>query len=356
MRDVAVVGFEQSPCVRREQNRNEVEILVPVLQALREKTGVAGADCGFVCSGSSDYLAGQSFAFVSGLDAVGAWPPVCESHVEMDGAWALYEAWVKIQMGQAETALVYGFGKPSMGDLPLTMALQLDPYCVTPLWPDAISMAGLQARHCLDAGVLTEREMAAVAVRDRRQAMQNPNAQLRWDRSIEDVLAEPYLANPLRKSDCAPISDGASAILLAAGDRAREICERPAWIRGIEHVCEPIDLGVRDLGRSRSTEIAAEKAGVASDKIDVAELSAPFTHQEILVEKALGLTVGASSSDTLVNPSGGALAGNPLMAVGLSRIGECASRIFSGEADRAVAHATSGPCLQQNLVCVLEGE
>jgi acetyl-CoA acetyltransferase len=351
MRDVAVVGFEQSPCVRREQNRNEVEILVPVLQALRAKTGVAGAECDFVCSGSSDYLAGQSFAFVSGLDAVGAWPPVSESHVEMDGAWALYEAWVKIQMGQAETALVYGFGKPSMGDLPMTMALQLDPYCVTPLWPDAISMAGLQARICLDAGLLTEADMAAVASRDRKHALENPNAQVKSNRSVEELLAEPYLANPLRKADCAPISDGASAILLAAGDRAREICDRPAWIRGIEHICEPIDLGVRDLTRSRSTEIAAEKAGVSSGKIDVAELSAPFSHQEILVERALGLT-----SETLVNPSGGALAGNPLMAVGLSRIGECASRIFSGDADRGVAHATSGPCLQQNLVCVLEGE
>ncbi len=350
MREVAVVGFTQSPSVRREPDRNEVEILIPVLQALHEQTGLAGADCDFVCSGSSDYLAGQSFAFVSGLDAVGAWPPVSESHVEMDGAWALYEAWVKIQMGYADTALVYGFGKPSMGDLPITMALQLDPYSVMPLWPDTISVAGLQARHCLDRGILTADDMAAVAVRDRGNAKTNPNAQVKGDFTVEAILDEPFLVNPLRKSDCAPISDGASAILLAAGDRAREIRERPAWIRGLEHICEPMDFGVRDLGRSRGTEIAAEKAGVASDKIDVAELSAPFTHQSILVERALGL-----SSKTSVNPSGGALAGNPLMAVGLSRIGECASRIFRGEADRAVAHATSGPCLQQNLVCVLEG-
>jgi acetyl-CoA acetyltransferase len=351
MRDVAVVGFTQSASVRREQNRNEVEILVPVLQSLRDQTGLAGAQCDFICSGSSDYLAGLSFAFVSGLDAVGAWPPVSESHVEMDGAWALYEAWVKIQMGQADTALVYGFGKPSMGDLPLTMALQLDPYCVMPLWPDAISIAGLQARVCLDSGLLTDRDMAAVAVRDRMHAKTNPNAQVAGDYSVDEILAEPFFVNPLRKSDCPPISDGASAILLAAGDRATELCERPAWIRGIEHICEPMDLGVRDLERSRSTEIAAEKAGVATGKIDIAELSAPFTHQSILVERALGLT-----SETIINPSGGALAGNPLMAVGLSRIGECASRILAGEADRAVAHATSGPCLQQNLVCVLEGE
>jgi acetyl-CoA acetyltransferase len=353
MRDVAVVGFTQSPSMRREPNRNEVEILIPVIQALREQTGLDSSDFDFVCSGSSDYLAGQSFAFVSGLDAVGAWPPVSESHVEMDGAWALYEAWVKIQTGYADTALVYGFGKPSMGDLPLTMALQLDPYSVMPLWPDAISIAGLQARHCLEAGLFSAEDMAAAAVRDRRNAKDNPNAQVAGDYTVEGILAEPYLVNPLRKSDCAPISDGASAIVLAAGDRAGELCDRPAWIRGIEHICEPMDLGVRDLGRSRSTEIAAEKAGVASGKVDIAELSAPFTHQELLVERALGLTDGSGA--TVINPSGGALAGNPMMAVGLSRIGECATRIWRGQADRAVAHATSGPCLQQNLVCVLEG-
>jgi acetyl-CoA acetyltransferase len=350
MRDVAVVGFTQSPSMRREPDRNEVEILIPVIQELREQTGLSSADLDFVCSGSSDYLAGASFAFVAGLDAVGAWPPICESHVEMDGAWALYEAWVKIQMGYADVALVYGFGKPSMGDLPLTMALQLDPYSVMPLWPDAISIAGLQARHCLESGIFSVEDMAAAAVRDRANAKTNPNAQVSGDYTVEGVLAEPYLVNPLRKSDCAPISDGASAIVLAAGDRAGQLSERPAWIRGIEHICEPMDLGVRDLGRSRSTEIAADKAGVASGKVDIAELSAPFTHQEILVERALGL-----SDATTINPSGGALAGNPMMAVGLSRIGECASRIWSGEADRAVAHATSGPCLQQNLVCVLEG-
>ena len=58
---------------------------------------------------------------------------------------------------------------------------------------------------------------------------------------------------------------------------------------------------------------------------------------------------------TTVNPSGGPLAANPLMAGGLIRIGEAANRIMDGSASRAVAHATSGPVLQQNLVAVLEG-
>ena len=211
--------------MRREPDRNEVEILIPVIHELRQSLDLGTKQFDFVCSGSSDYLAGQSFAFVSGLDAVGAWPPVCESHVEMDGAWALYEAWVKMQMGYADTALVYGFGKPSMGDLPITMALQLDPYVNTPLWPDAISLAALQARLLLDGGLVTEREMAERAVRDRKHAKSNPFAQVKGDFEVAKLLGEPQLVSPLRKHDCAPISDGASAIVLAAGDRARQLVQ-----------------------------------------------------------------------------------------------------------------------------------
>ena len=57
-----------------------------------------------------------------------------------------------------------------------------------------------------------------------------------------------------------------------------------------------------------------------------------------------------------INPSGGALAANPMMVAGLTRIGEAARSIQAGGARRALAHATQGHCLQQNLVCVLEGE
>lgn len=349
MRDVAVISFAQSPSVRRELDRNEVEILMPVVREARERSGL-GRDIDFICSGSTDYLAGQCFAFVSGLDAVGAWPPVAESHVEADGAWALYEAWVKIQTGSADSALVYGFGKASMGDLPEVLALQLDPYLVTPLWPDAVSVAALQARLCLDAGVVSERAMAEAVARDRRHARDNAFAQLKGDFEVEKLLAEPYLVSPLRRHDCAPISDGAAAVVIAAGDVARRVCERPAWITGIAHIAEPQDLGVRDLTRSRSTEIAAERAGLGKAGVDVAELHAPFSHQELLLERALGLSDGVKR-----NPSGGAMTGNPMMAAGLIRIGEAARRIADGTARRALAHATSGPCLQQNLVCVLEG-
>jgi acetyl-CoA acetyltransferase len=349
MRDVAVVSFAQSDAVRNEEQRNEVEILMPVVHEAVEASGIGRKKIGFTVSGSCDYLGGVPFAFVSGLDAVGAWPPIKESHVEMDGAWALYEAWVKLQTGEVDSALVYAFGKSSQGDLPDVLCLQLDPYFVAPLWPDSVSLAALQARAWLDAGH-DESEMAEVVARSRKDALANPHAQVAIDLDAQTLLKEPYFISPLRRHDCPPISDGAAAVVLAAGDLARPVCARPAWITGIDHRIEPHALGVRDLTRSVSTAQAAEKAGVGDGPVDVAELYAPFSHQELILREALAL-----GPDTTINPSGGALAGHVLMAAGLTRIGEAATRVMSGSAGRAVAHATSGPCLQQNLVCVLDG-
>jgi acetyl-CoA acetyltransferase len=202
----------------------------------------------------------------------------------------------------------------------------------------------------LDAGTITERDMAEVAARSRRDAMQNPNAHVSGDFDVDALLAGEPVVSPLRVHDCPPISDGAAAVVIAARDLARRVCERPAWIRGIDHRIDAHSLGARDLTISPSATGAAEAAG-ATGHFDVAELHAPFTHQELILREALGL----KGNGTRINPSGGALAANPMMAAGLIRIGETADRIMSGEANRGLAHATSGPCLQQNLVCVLEG-
>jgi acetyl-CoA acetyltransferase len=348
-RPVALVAFAQAPSVRREERRNEVEMLMPVVREALDACGLTRRDVGFFVSGSSDYLAGAPFAFVQALDAIGAWPPIQESHVEMDGAWALYEAWVRLQHGDVDVALVYAFGKSSPGPLRELLALQLDPYLLAPLWPDTVSLAALQARLLLDSGRATEADLAGVVAGSRRRALANPNAQLRGEPSVEALLAEPYLVSPLRRHDCPPISDGAAVAVLAAGDRARALCARPAWIAGIDHRIEAHSLGARELARSPSAALAAERAGAFDAPVDVAELHAPFSHQELILGEALKLDGG-----TAVNPSGGALAANPVMVAGLIRIGEAAARLMDGSARRAVAHATSGPCLQQNLVCVLE--
>ncbi|WP_413754240.1 thiolase domain-containing protein [Streptomyces sp. R-74717] len=346
MRDVAIVAFAQTDHLRRTDELSEVEMLMPVLHQVLDATGLRARDIGFTCSGSSDYLAGRAFSFTMALDGVGAHPPISESHVEMDGAWALYEAWVKIQTGEADTALVYSYGKSSPGEVRDVLTRQLDPYYVGPLWTDSVALAALQAQALIDAGDTDEAALAAIATRSRAAAADNPHAQI-----AGPVPAGEYVVQPLRTGDCPPVGDGAAAVILAAGDTARALCPRPAWIRGIDHRIEPHSLGVRRLTESPSTRLAAEHAGVFERPVDTAELHAPFTSQEVVLRKALGL-----DGSVTVNPSGGALAANPVMAAGLIRLGEAAARIHRGESDRALAHATSGPCLQQNLVAVLEGE
>lgn len=349
MREVAIVAFGQSVHVRDSAETSEVEMLMPVLHDVLAQTGLAARDIDFTCSGSSDYLAGRAFSFTMALDGVGAWPPISESHVEMDGAWALYEAWVKILTGEADTALVYAYGKSSPGDLREVLTRQLDPYCVAPLWPDSVALAALQAQALIDAGLTDERALAGIAARSRTAAESNPHAQLRG----AGPAGEPLVA-PLRTGDCPPVGDGAAAVVLAAGDTARRLTARPAWIRGLDHRIEAHSLGVRDLTDSPSTRLAAQRAGAFERPLDTAELHAPFTSQEVVLRRALDLD--AADATVRINPSGGALAANPVMATGLIRLGEAAARIHRGASDRALAHATSGPCLQQNLVAVLEGE
>jgi acetyl-CoA acetyltransferase len=342
---IAVVAFAQSRHTGEDGGLSETELLAPVITEVKERSGVNRF--GFTCSGSCDYLAGAPFSFVSALDAVGAWPPISESHVEMDAAWALYEAWVRLRHGDIDTALVYGFGKSSQGDLREIMTLQLDPYYLAPLGPDQVSLAALQAQAYLERSGAKEDDLRAVAARSRAAGRGNPYA---LDLPDPDAEQEHEVA-PLRPYDVAPVTDGAAAIVLAAGDRARDLCERPAWIRGIDHRSEAHSLGARDLTRSESAALAARKAGAGDREIEVAELHAQFSHEELILREALGLSGGVR-----VNPSGGPLAANPVMATGLIRIGEAAARVHDGSAARTLGHATSGPCLQQNLVCVLEAD
>jgi acetyl-CoA acetyltransferase len=347
---VAVIGFAQAPNRPSAGTTSGVETLVPVFREALDSAGLDRREVDFWCSGSSDYLAGRAFSFVNAVDAIGAFPPICESHVEMDAAWAFYEAYVKILAGEAETALVYGFGKSSAGLLRRVLALQLDPYTAAPLWPDSVSVAALQARVALDAGLVSERAMAEVAARSRADAITNPYAQVSGHADPGELLAAPYVSDPLRRHDCAPVSDGAAALVLAAGERARRHRERPAWITGVAHRIDPQGLGERDLTAVPSASAAAEAAGLPDD-LDVAELHAPFTHQELLLRAALGL-----DGRVRINPSGGALCGNPMFSAGLARIGAAAEQVMSGRARKAAGHATSGPALQQNLICVLEAE
>ena len=123
--------------------------------------------------------------------------------------------------------------------------------------------------------------------------------------------------------------------------------------RGLDHRIELHYPGMRDLDDVAVDHArGAKAAGSTTAPVEVAELQAAFTHEELLLREALGL-----GADVAVNPSGGPLAANPIMATGLVRIAEAAQRRSATAASTArSAHSTSGPCLQQNLVCILEGD
>src|SRR5262249_40418801 len=254
-----------------------------------------------------------------------------------------FEAWLRLQLGDVDVAVVIGSGKSSPGRPREVFALQTDPYVMAPLGMDPVSLAGIQARALLDAGKAPERDFAEVAVRSRRAARQNPHAQLATDETVDDLLAAPYFSAPLRRHDLPPISDGAAAVVIAAGDRARELTDCPAWIRGMDHRIESHHPGLRDLTRSVSTKLAAERVALADGPIDVAELMVNYSPEELILRDALGLSNG-----TAVNPSGGPLAGHPVMATGLIRVTEVADRIRSGSAGPGAAPPSNPPALPPN--------
>jgi acetyl-CoA acetyltransferase len=346
---VAVVGWAQSPMVRRT-DLSETQLLLRVITDALNGIGLTRADVEFTCLGSCDYITGQAFSFVSNLDALGAWPPKRDSHVEMDGAWALYEAWLRLQEGDIDIAVVTGSGRSSTGDPALIYPMEMDPYYLAPLGVDTVTLAALQARALIAAGLADERSMAEVAIRCRRNAIGNPFAQVQGDGDVDDLLTQEFVREPLRRHDLPPITDGAVAVVLATDRRAQSLRDRPAWITAIDHRTECHNPMYRDLADAPSIRIAGKMAGLKNGKVEVAELHTAFTHEELLLRDVLGF-----DQEVVVNPSGGPLASNPIMATGLARVGYAADHIF-GDGNTALAHATSGPCLQQNLVCMLEGQ
>lgn len=375
MRDVAVVSFAQSPCVAANRRDDMAEILLPVIRTALDVAGIGRDEVDFFASGSHDFYEGRTFAYIESLDAVGAWPPISESHVEMDAAWAFYEAWAWLQLGEGDIALVYGIGRGSLAaDLDQVMPAQLDPYFLAPLRPHRDAIAALQACALIAAGHTSEREMAEIVARSLAAAAANPGAQKPGSvtvggllaasagsgaqgmgtPTVEALLGMPYVASPLRAHDAAPVGDAAAVMVLAAGDAARRLARRPAWVRGMDHRMDTHYPGMRDLTRAESVRVAGERAarqaGFAASECDVAELHTEYSYQEPLLAKTLGL------HRALINPSGGPLAGRPMTATGLVRLGEAARSISEGTANRALAHATSGPALQQNLICLFEGD
>jgi acetyl-CoA acetyltransferase len=367
LRNVAVVGFAHLPLVERDEHRTAQELLYLAVREALAGCNASRDDIELQVAGSADYVDGKPFGFVASLDVMGTWPPRQDSHLEMDAAFAAYYAWLRIQAEECETAMVVGYGKNSEGDLDRVSNIRFEPYYQAALGLEATSASALQASAYMARAGIGDRDLAEVVARNRAAGVKNPDALLRTPASADDLVRGPWAVEPLRRGYLGPKADTAVCLLLAAEGKAENLCAKPAWIRGIDQRAEIQTLGARDLTRSPSTALAAEKAlamaGLAGAReADVVELASATPVEEMILREAIGLPATGDGKPA-VNPSGGAFAGHPFMMTGLIRMGEVFRQI-SGRAGAhqvadvrsGVAHATQGHCLQQNLVAVLGAE
>jgi acetyl-CoA acetyltransferase len=352
--------------VARDPHRMATEILYPVVRQALAECRVERDAIDYQVGGSADYVDGRPFGFVQALDVTGSWPARQDLHLEMDAGFGAYYAWLRMQAGDCDTAIVCGWGKNSEGELERVLNLQLDPYYQAAIGLTPTATAALQASAYLARSGAGDRDLAEVAARSRAAGARNPDALLRDPATADELRRTPFVVEPLRRGYLPPWGDCAVCLVLAAEGKAEAMCDRPAWLQGLDQRVEMQTLGARDLSRSAGAKLAAEKAlamaglGRARD-VDVVELCATTPAEELILCEALALD--ARASKPAVNPSGGPLAGHPFMMTGLIRLGE-AFRQLAGRAGahqvpgarRAVAHAAQGHCLQQNLIFVLGTE
>ena len=366
LRNVGIVGFAQLPVVARDEHRMSTEMLYPVIREALARVGVERDAIDYQVSASADYMDGRPFGFVAALEVMGSWPPRQDLHLEMDGSFATYYAWMKIQTGEVDTAIVCGHGKTSEGEPERVLNLQLDPYYQAPLGLTPTATSALQASAYQARTGATDADFAAIAARNRAAGARNPDNQVRDAASAAALQQTPWVVEPLRRGYLPPVGESATCLVLAAEGKAKSLCDTPVWIRGVDHRTEMQSIGGRDLSRSEGTALAAQKAFAMAGltratEVDLVELLAATPAEELIVCEALGLD--ARASKPVINPSGGALCGNPVMSTGLIRLGEVFRQLSGRAGDRtvrgarqAIAHAAQGHCLQQNVVWVLGTE
>jgi acetyl-CoA C-acetyltransferase len=377
---VAIVGAAQTKHSAALADENHQDLAYRTVKEVLELTGLKQQEIPMVINSGSDILDGRGISTYMMLEALGA-QLTEETKVAEDGAYAALYAWMRIASGSYDLALVIAYGKSSESHPHWYHNMILDPFYGQPMGLDLLNCAALQANAYMNRYGASEEQAARVVVKDLRNAKNNPFALRKGDYTLEQVMSSPYLATPIKELDAYPVTDGACALILAGEEKARELTDKPVWIEGLGTCQEAFHLGNRDLARLASAEESAKKAYAMSGitdpvkELDLAEVYADFSFQELMLYEALGFCPEGGGGAFIdsgipemgkalpVNPSGGPLAANPLVCTGLVRLAECwlqltgqaGARQVAG-AKKALAHAYIGPCMQNNLVFVLGGE
>lgn len=214
--------------------------------------------------------------------------------------------------------------------------------------------AALARQHMRKYGT-TQRQIAAAAAKSHYHSTMNPLAQYRKDFSVDEVLSDKLISWPLTRAMCAPISDGAGALVLASGDaldkfpdeareRAVEVCAS-ALVSGSNR--DPDDLA-RHIGHV-AAERAYTQAGVGPMDIGVAEVHDASAYAEIIQVENMGFFPAGDGGPATergetrlggripVNTSGGLLSkGHPIGATGAIQIHELVTQLRGEAGDRQV--------------------
>jgi acetyl-CoA C-acetyltransferase len=367
---VAVVNSAQTRLSSKWSDRQHIDLVTEAATRALKGTGLRIEDIDFVIDSGSDFLDGRSISNCGFLGAMGAHHKE-ESRVEEDGLWSLTYAANKIASGSASVGLVIAYSKPSESNVRDYWTGLLDPFIQRPTGLDQFSAAGLYAQRYLAKAGLKANDLHDVARHAWAGAARNPFVDVDEVPS-DDAFWSEDIATPLRRSDMARPVDGAVAVLLASAEVADKVTTRPVWLTGHGSAIDQHFLAAREPDSLPACEAAARMAlrnmgGKMAKDFDLVEVSATSTVGELMVLEALGLAephraieLYRDGGPTTINASGGALPADVIMATGLVRLHEAASRL-SGRADHgsekastALVHGTGGFAMQNHCVVTME--
>ena len=297
------------------------------------------------------------------------------------GVYAIAQGWFHVASGLFDTAIVVCEEKMS-SCLPHPQAAFLtifDNFTEQPLKPNLLWIFALEQNRYMARHGITIEEIARVSVKNKRNALGHPSAQLGAKLTVKDVLASEILAWPVHRLMVSPTSDGAAAVILASEDVAKRLTNKPIWVQGVGWCLDTAYWTNRDLYYPEYVEKAAwmayHMAGIREprEEINIAEPYDPFAYKELHHLEGLQLApkgkapqlladgVFDRDGDLPVTPSGGLLGvGNPIAAAGTMKVcelfwqlrGEAGARQVPGRPARGVAQAW-GDLMQVSTVVVL---
>lgn len=344
-RRVAVVGAGMTKFVRRAKETGK-ELAFEATKMALDSTEMTLKDIGCVTLGSApDAFDGVHMKGEYLSDGAGGWrKPYMRCYVGGGtGVFAAIHGWYHVASGLFDTCLVVCEEKMSSCQPHPQYAFQtiFDNITERPLGLNLVWIFALEMNRYMHVHNISKEEIALVSVKNKRNALDHPCAQLAQKITVEDVLNSEVLAWPVQRLDISPTSDGAAAIVLASEDVARKITDTPVWIDGVGWNLDTAYWTNRDLSYPKYVEYAARMAyGMAGinnprKEIDVAEPYDPFDYKELHHMEGLLLCkkgeapkltkdgVTQRDGDLPICPSGGLLGvGNPIAAAGLMKVCE----------------------------------